>query len=157
GLQVYEVQAPVPDGPLDAAGAREVASAFEDVYARRYGEGAGYRQAGIILTAIGLRVHGRVRKPAASTVPLDPSTPSEEARAGERPVYWTELRSRIATPVWHGERLAPGNVLGGPAVVELPDTTVVVRPETTLQIDALGNAVLTTTGADSAAASRGER
>ncbi len=63
GLQVYEVQAPVPDGVLDATGAQAVASAFEEVYARRFGEGAGYRQAGIILTGIGLRVHGRVRKP----------------------------------------------------------------------------------------------
>ncbi len=143
GLQVYEVQAPAPDGPLDEAGARAVADAFEEVYARRYGEGAGYRQAGIILTAIGVRVHGPVRKPAAAGASLAAETPEAAAQVGERDVYWAELRARTPTPVWNGEQLAPGNVVGGPAVVELPDTTVVVRPHATLEIDAFGSAVVT--------------
>ncbi len=142
GLQVYEVEARVSDGPLDGAAAQAVSAAFEDVYARRYGKDAGYRQAGVILTGIGLRVHGRVRKPAAAAGSLGDAEPTGDARGGVRPVYWPELRSRVATPVWHGEQLVAGNVVEGPAVVELPDTTVVVRPDARLEIDAFGNAVV---------------
>ncbi len=143
GLQVYEVQAPVPDGDLDAEGAQAVVASFEDVYARRYGADAGYSQAGVILTGVGLRIHGRVRKPASAAVALAGHEPSSDASAGERAVYWPELRERIPTPVWHGEHLLPGNVVEGPAVVELPDTTVVVRPLARLEIDTFGNAVVT--------------
>lgn len=149
GLQVYEVQAPVPDGALDAAGAQAVATAFEDVYARRFGEGAGYRQAGIILTAIGLRVHGHVRKPASAGGTLEPETPPAEAKHGERDVYWAELGARHPTPVWRGDELVPGNAVAGPAIVELPDTTVVVRPRARLEIDAFGNAVVTSEAVES--------
>ncbi len=143
GLQVYEVQAPAPPGRLDEAGAQQVAASFEDVYARRYGEDAGYRQAGIVLTAVGLRANGRVRKPAAAELATAEPTPPAAASLGERPVYWSESRSRIATPVWRGEHLLPGNVVPGPAVVELPDTTVLVRPGASLTIDTFGNAVVT--------------
>ncbi len=157
GLQVYEVQAPVPDGPLDDAGARAIAESFEGVYARRYGEGAGYRQAGIVLTAVGVRLHGRVRKPDVRRSQLGPSDPPPAARREKRPVYWAELGLRSPTPVWSGEVLEPGNVVQGPAVVELPDTTVVVRPGATLTVDAFGNAVVTAGTEADAAAYRGAR
>ena len=143
GLQVYEVQAPVPNGTLGEDASRVIATSFEDVYARRYGEGAGYRQAGVVLTAVGVRLHGRVRKPDAGRTPLALPTPAAEARGEDRQVYWPERGSREPTPVWHGEGLAPGNVVEGPAIVELPDTTIVVRPEAALGVDAFGNAIVT--------------
>ena len=72
-------------------------------------------------------------------------------------MYWAELGLRSPTPVWSGEVLEPGNVVQGPAVVELPDTTVVVRPGATLTVDAFGNAVVTAGTEADAAAYRGAR
>jgi N-methylhydantoinase A len=49
------------------------------------------------------------------------------ARKGSRPVFfagdgWTE------TPVYDGAKVVPGHLISGPAVIEEPDTTIVVYP-----------------------------
>ena len=57
-----------------------------------------------------------------------------------RTIWWKGLKK---TPVYDGAKLAVGNVLRGPAIVETADTTVVVHPGTTLRVDALGNFEIT--------------
>jgi N-methylhydantoinase A len=119
-----------------------IVASFERNYERRFGAGAGYREAGIVLTGLRLRVHGRVRKPTIAPVETAGTAPFAEAARGERDVYWHELKGRAPTRIWDGTLLRPGNELEGPAVVELPDTTVVVRPERRLAIDPYGNAIV---------------
>jgi N-methylhydantoinase A len=59
GLQVFEVEAPVPPGDLrNDVAVQEMIESFERAYAVRYGEGSGYREAGIILSA--LRIEARL-------------------------------------------------------------------------------------------------
>jgi N-methylhydantoinase A/oxoprolinase/acetone carboxylase beta subunit len=53
----------------------------------------------------------------------------------------------LATAVYDGERLESGNRIAGPAIVETRDTTVVVHPGTLLELEPLGNFVLTFGGA----------
>jgi N-methylhydantoinase A len=53
-----------------------------------------------------------------------------------RAIWWSGLKH---TPVFDGEQLVAGNAIRGPAIVETPDTTVVVHPRRTLRVDALGN------------------
>jgi N-methylhydantoinase A len=65
------------------------------------------------------------------------------ALRGKRDIYWPDLKKRRATPVYDGERLAIGNRLRGPAIVETADTTVVVHPGRTLRLDPLGNFEIT--------------
>jgi N-methylhydantoinase A len=57
-------------------------------------------------------------------------------------VYWEELGDRLPTSVWDGSTLTPGTTVTGPAVIELPDTTIVVRPGHRAAIDEFGNAVV---------------
>jgi N-methylhydantoinase A len=45
--------------------------------------------------------------------------------------------------VYDGEKLAIGNRVKGPAIVETSDTTVVVHPGRTLTVDTLGNFEIT--------------
>ena len=45
--------------------------------------------------------------------------------------------------MFDGEKLAIGNRIKGPAIVETADTTVVVHPGRTLRLDALGNFEIT--------------
>jgi N-methylhydantoinase A len=142
GMQVYEVDADVPDGPLDAAAADRIVESFEDAYAERFGAEAGYRDAGVQLTRIGLRIHGEVRKPRLEPAPDAGPEPDAAALKGERDVYWFELGDRVSTPIWRGAALRPGNGLPGPAIVEFDDTTVVVRPGDRMAVDLYGNAVV---------------
>jgi N-methylhydantoinase A/oxoprolinase/acetone carboxylase beta subunit len=57
-----------------------------------------------------------------------------------RMIWWKGLRK---TPVVDGDKLAAGNTIRGPAIVETTDTTVVVHPGTTLRVDALDNFEIT--------------
>jgi N-methylhydantoinase A len=57
-----------------------------------------------------------------------------------RQIWWSGLKK---TPVYDGEKLAAGNTVKGPAIVETSDTAVVVHPGRTLRVDALGNFEIT--------------
>jgi N-methylhydantoinase A len=49
-------------------------------------------------------------------------------------------------PVYDRARLRAGHRLDGPAVVEQYDATTVVCPEQRVEVDAIGNLVITTAG-----------
>jgi N-methylhydantoinase A/oxoprolinase/acetone carboxylase beta subunit len=65
------------------------------------------------------------------------------AKRAARAVYWDEEQRSQSTPVYDGQKLEPGNRLPGPAIVETPDTSVVVRPGQSLAVDAFGNFEIT--------------
>ncbi len=62
---------------------------------------------------------------------------SGNARLGARKAFF---RGRyVATPIWDGPRLVPGQAILGPAIVEEPFTTIVVYPGQRATVDAYGN------------------
>jgi N-methylhydantoinase A len=65
------------------------------------------------------------------------------ARRKARSIYWPDLGKFRPTPVFDGEKLAIGNQIKGPAIVETADTAVVVHPSRTLRLDTLGNFEIT--------------
>jgi N-methylhydantoinase A/acetophenone carboxylase len=58
-----------------------------------------------------------------------------------RPVFW-EPDSAIDTPIYAMEKLLPGHIIQGPAVVEGKDTTYVVPGEMSLHVDPYANIVM---------------
>jgi N-methylhydantoinase A len=139
GMQVFEVDAELPSGPVTQVSVDALLADFERRYAERFGADAGYREAGIVITGFRVRVHGRVRKP---TVVERGAGGGGGGVSSSRDVYWEELGSRVPTAVWDGSQLRPGDALDGPAIVELPDTTIAVRPGSSVSIDRYGNAVV---------------
>ena len=57
----------------------------------------------------------------------------------ERNAYFYEAEGSISTPIYDGQRIVPGNRLLGPAIIELPTTTIVVRPHQSMYMDELSN------------------
>jgi N-methylhydantoinase A len=57
-------------------------------------------------------------------------------------VYWAELGDFEPTPVFWGERLVAGNRVDGPAIIQVPDTTIVVHPAQAARIDPYGNVLV---------------
>ncbi len=140
--QIHEVEVPVATEMLTEAAAAELVNGFEQRYARLYGEGAGFREAGVELVSLRVDGIGRTPKPNLPRLQSDGPAPSAQASAGNRPVYWTERQRVEETPVFLGERLHAGNVIRGPSIIEMVSTTVVVRPSQQVTVDAWGNLLL---------------
>jgi len=140
-LQVYDVEAPVPDGELGPETMPVIAESFESTYARRFGEGVGYPEGGIDLTALRLSVEpaDALRSRIAQTNGRPGGDRVAATPRGEREVYWPEDRARAATPVYDGESLPIGARLHGPALIDYSDTTAVLRPGLWLQVEPGGN------------------
>ncbi len=69
--------------------------------------------------------------------------PSPQAAAkGTRPVYWPEKKDFETTRIFSFEKLRPGNVIQGPAVVEAEYTTLVVPEPLRFSIDQHGLGIL---------------
>lgn len=67
---------------------------------------------------------------------------AEHWRKGARPVYFPSLKEFIDVPVYDGERMEYGNMLQGPAVIEMLTTTLLIPPEFSAEVDRLGSFVL---------------
>jgi N-methylhydantoinase A len=58
-------------------------------------------------------------------------------------VYWPEAGEWVATPIYDGTLLRPGNKVPGPAIIEQPGTTIVVPAAASAGVDSYGNNVIT--------------
>ena len=85
-----------------------------------------------------LSAFGRVNKPRLATAGLEVGG-CEGAIKSKRYAFFDELNESVQTPVYDGKRIRPGNKLRGPAIVELPTTTIVVRPDQSMTMDELFN------------------
>ncbi|HZV74939.1 MAG TPA: hydantoinase/oxoprolinase family protein [Conexibacter sp.] len=146
-LQVNEVEVLAPSGDYDDAGVRELLERFETEYARRYGDDSRYADAGFAV--IGLRVRGRG---AARELPLSAARPDGPAPTpepkGHRDVSF-HRRGMGAEPaaLYDAAVIHPQTVLNGPAIVELPGTSIVVPHDAVLRFDTLGSAHISLAGA----------
>ncbi len=146
GAQISSLEIPYPPAGLAQHEVDSLVTAFETSYARRYGEGAGFREAGVEVMKLRLRAVGRL--PEVNPGKLPRSTTNGHGPApviSRRRVYWWEAEGLLETPVLNGERLGPGAVKG-PAIIELPHTTMPVRPGQTSHVDEYGNIVLNVGG-----------
>jgi N-methylhydantoinase A len=140
--QINEVEVPVPSGPLDEATLAQLATDFHRRYETVYGKGAGFREARVEIVTYRIRASAISAKPRIVAAPEADRTPATAARAGTRPVYWAEVGDFQPTPVYWSERLEPGNVVPGPAIIQAPDTTIVVHPFESARLDPFGNVLI---------------
>ncbi|MDV6245850.1 hydantoinase/oxoprolinase family protein [Rhodococcus opacus] len=139
-MQLAEVATPIPAGNLDAEEIARASDLFEQRYAELYGEDSGFREAGI--QAITYRVRATGILPFSPTLPELKSADSADASAARistRKVCLDGKLGYVDTDVYDYSKLLAGHVLPGPAIVEVPTTTVVVPHGTTGTVDRLGN------------------
>jgi N-methylhydantoinase A len=142
GRQVHELTTPVhAPKPLDAAGLNGLVDDFEALYERKFGRGSAYREAGIEMTVFRLTATGLLDRPDFVPAPLG-SSDSAVARAGQRAAFVEATGAMDAVDIFDFERLAPGHVIGGPAIVHTPITTVVLQAGQTGRVDAYRNIVI---------------
>jgi N-methylhydantoinase A len=141
-LQVYDVESEVPEGDLDEAAVQRIVENFESAYARRFGEGAGYPEGGIDLVALRLRVEPRDPLRSITDGGEAGETEYDNRPVSSREVYWPEHKEIQTTPVYDGPKLSAGAGITGPALIDYPDTTVVLRPDLELTVQVGGNLLI---------------
>ena len=139
GRQVHEVTTPVAGGgPMDDDAVGRLAADFEALYERKFGKGSAYRAAGMEMTMFRLTARGMVERPRIERAALDGADPGA-AQIGERDIFVEAEGGFASADIYDFERLAPGNVVAGPAVIHTPITTIVVQAGQSGRMDAYRN------------------
>lgn len=140
--QVHEVKTSVRGTvPLDEASLKQVVDDFELLYERKYGRGSAYREAGIEMTQFRLTARGAMDRPELIPLPIEGSD-SSSALIGKRRIFVEAAGRMTDADIYDFEKLRPGNVLEGPAVVHTPITTIVLQKGQRGQLDAYRNLLI---------------
>ena len=72
--------------------------------------------------------------------------PSSDARKGTHQVNFDASGGFVATPVYDRSRLGAGHRFDGPAIAEEMDSTTLVLPGYTVEVDRYGNLLISPMG-----------
>jgi len=128
---------------------RALYAAFEKEFSEAYSALGLNPDAGVEIEAFVLRARLPHPRPERARVEAGDADVSS-ARRGSRDALFDLERGRMDTPVYDMGLLRPGHRLEGPALVESEDTTVVVAPDWTLEVDSQGALMLTRAGEEQA-------
>ena len=128
--QGYELNVPVPAGPLAAAALARLRASFDEIYAARYGYANPREPVEVVtwkLSAVG----------GAPPVALakQPPRSGEGTRKGVRRAYFPEVPGYLECPIYDRHALPAGITLTGPAIVEERESTTVLPPGVEAVVD----------------------
>ena len=143
--QAWEVPVELPPGEIDERSAAVAAERFHDAHQQRYNYSyrhAGGRTGRQTIEWVNLRVTGigPIARPKLRELPPGDGRPSR-ALTARRTVIFAGAPHECA--VYARERIAPGDVASGPAIVEEYGATTVVYPGQRIEADRFGNLILT--------------
>ncbi len=138
--QVHEVELDIAEDDLDEPGFASIHRKFHEAHESIYA----YATEDDLVEVVNLRVtsSGQTWRADFNAQPDDGSS-EERAPKARREVYFGHLRRLVEVPVYDGSSLVPGQRLEGPAIVEMPDTSVVVNDHFDLECDGYANLRLT--------------
>jgi len=137
-MQIHQLPVPLPQGKLNEDDLVHLVQRFEEIYESFYGKGSAYREAGVEIGLFKVNAIGEMIKPS---IP-EQAPKKEEPRPSQRKIYWRDRGEAVDTPVYAGPDLGPGHVVPGPAVVEFPETTIVIQPFAQAVVDGSGNFII---------------
>jgi N-methylhydantoinase A len=141
GAQVFDIEIPFDD----SMSSDQLISLFEETYEQRFGKDSGYAPAGIEIIRLRAQALGRLPRPVLTRLNVDGNGHGHRSNGTgspqSRPVWWREEGKHVDTPIYESVLPAHGTI-DGPAVVELPDTTIAVHPGERLECDDYGNLII---------------
>lgn len=140
--QVHEVTTPVRGTyPLGEEDFAEVVAEFERLYERKYGKGSAYREAGLEMTQFRLTARGLMDRPEIAPEARGTGD-ATAARIGRRPIFVDAMNGMVESDIYDFERLQPGHVVVGPAVIHTPITTIVLQARQQGTLDGYRNVII---------------
>ena len=117
------------------------AAAIRDAFFAEHERAYGFHNPGDPVEIVNFRLVavGRLAQPEARPAPAGEARPP--APTERRPV-WFDADAAVDTPVYDRARLAPGNVVAGPAVIEQLDATILLFPGDRGMVDPYLNLVV---------------
>lgn len=141
--QAYEITVPEPLGAAD----EELVAAWAVGFHRQHRQLYWWDDLGRPVEIVTYRLYATLPVPRAAPPrePLSGSDPSA-ARRGTRPVVFSGRATPLETPVYERAKLRAGNIIPGPAVVESFDTTVLITPAFSAELDTYRNLLIRRAG-----------
>lgn len=133
--QVHDLEVSVPKGSLDEADIAAVSDRFQTQYERRYSPAARLETAVEQFVTLRLEARVGVEKFEREIAEKQGATPPDAAEKPSREVFLNEAVGHVAVDIWDGLELRAGNELEGPAVIDMPNTSVVVHENQTASVN----------------------
>ncbi len=137
--QNYELPVALTDQPVSEQTLGILKDGFEAAHRQRFGFVA--PEDAMQIVTLRVEAAGRVQKArieAAETEGPDPSA----SVTGSRRVWMPEADGHVEATTYDRARLAPGNVVEGPAIIDQMDTTTLVLPGMVATVDPWRNLIL---------------
>jgi N-methylhydantoinase A len=138
--QTFEIDVPLGAEPLTTEGAQALAESFPERYEAAYGKGTAWEGSPVMLVNVNLNLTAERPVPELEPVALNRES-REAADKGRRRVLlagglWREV------PIYDGAAVTAGSSVGGPAIIDEHDTTLVVPPDWSCRRDEFLNYVM---------------
>jgi N-methylhydantoinase A len=142
GQWLHSLLVHLPPGELTVEALAGVVDDFRSMYDSLYGHGAGVVSQGVELVTTRIHAVVRLHRPAQAVDTEFKKPVTAAGRLGTREIFWPDRMQRLESEVYDGRQIRHGNRIAGPAVVELPYTTVAIGVDQMLECDAFGNFLL---------------
>jgi N-methylhydantoinase A len=139
--QHHYVETSVPGGEMEEGVKKIIGDAFQNLHEARYGHRI---EAPMATINARLKAIGRIKEMPVTEIGQGKEIPPGAVKPGRQVYLDGELRE---TRIYERDRLLGGNTIAGPAIIEEPFHTTVVAPGQTLQVNKLGNMIISTGGA----------
>jgi N-methylhydantoinase A len=137
--QGYELTVPCPLPPLQTTDLQLMRERFDRQHEQASGHKAETEPVELVslrLVSFGLVPQAKLSSAKAIGKKVD------EARRGERSVYFGKEHGTLSCGIYTRELLEPGHTLSGPAIIEQLDTTTVIHPEQQAIVDDYANLII---------------
>ncbi|NIB43664.1 hydantoinase/oxoprolinase family protein [Pseudomaricurvus alkylphenolicus] len=131
--QIHECTVPVATGVIDQAGLEQLLACFHQRHEQLYSYAEPHNP--VELVNLESTLTARVTKPAQPKITQSDGN-EERALVGPRDMLFDDSGGWMSAPVYQGGLLRAGDCIQGPALIEEPTTTIVVRPGWKVQLEA---------------------
>lgn len=130
----------VPD-LSDEHGMQQLKKVFDEAHLERFSHSAPDEPAELV--SLRVSAVGSIARPKFAEIGKGEAAPALDALIGSRKVTFNHRQEAQDCQVYDRSKLLAGNRIAGPAAIEEGTTTTLLRPEDILEVDALGNLLIT--------------